>query len=154
MADNLEPEATDQAPADDDPKAPQWYREQMKRKDAETKALRDTVTSLAFTNAGIDTSTPLGKTMREHYRGEPTVDEIRKYAEERFEWKAPEAALPPAHQEVVDATGRVETATKDARSVEQVTIQQEIAEAEKAGNWAQAVNLKAQLMLQKQGLAP
>jgi hypothetical protein len=147
MADNLEPEA--QAPADDDPKAPNWYREQMARKDAENKALKDTVTSLAFTNAGIDTSKPLGQTMRENYRGEPSVEAIRKYAQEKFEWQPPAAPLPEAHQEVVDATARVDAVTASAQSTGEITLEKQIADAEKAGDWGLSVRLKAQKMQQR-----
>jgi len=149
MTDPATPEPTD-------PKEPAWYRDQMDVMKAENKALKDTMLSMAFSQAGIDTAKGLGKTMRDTYEGDADVAKILAHAKDRFEWAPPptaptepivDPATAAAHQNMMGGLGRLTGAPLQSALPNDVGDQ--IAAAEKAGNWTEAMRLKNTVLAQR-----
>lgn len=145
------------APQPDQPaQAPRELREHADRLEAENRSLRDTLLNVAFDKAGIsDTSKGLGKTMREAYKGDPEASAIAAWAKENYDWQPP-APPPPAPtpgqqlgEEIATAQQRIDTATGDATPANPNTIEAQIVEAEKRGDFVTSIALKSQQLMAK-----
>lgn len=138
--------------------APKELREHAERLEAENKSLRDTLLNVAFDKAGIgDTSKGLGKTMREAYKGEPEATAIAAWAKEHYDWQPPAAEpttpTPTPNQqlgeEIAGAQQRIEAAIGDATPADPNTIDAQIVEAEKRGDFVTSLALKSQKLMAK-----
>lgn len=133
--------------ADETPKA---LREALKRAQDEAKAAREEANSYrvraleaAFKEAGLDPSKGVGKAVAKEYSGDADAEAIKSYAAEEYGWEPPVAENPIA-ADVRDAQNRVGAVTSDAVSTPTTLIDQQITEAERAGDFATAIALKVQ----------
>jgi hypothetical protein len=127
-------------------------REHNKRLETENKALRGTLLDQSFKYLGIDHSKGIGKTMRENYQGEASDEAIRKWATENYEYKFSEPQQQPTPgqqlgEHIASQQQGIEEGTSGSTSANPKSLQDQIAEAEAAGNWTQALNLKSQLLM-------
>lgn len=137
-------------PADDDAKAPAWYRDQIKRREEEIETLRKQTnkqrTQLlegAFKGVGLDPTTGLGKAIAKEYDGDATVDALREFATREYGYESPQdASENPLAPEIARAQGRVGAATAEANSIPVQPIDLEIQQAEEKGDLVAAMTLK------------
>lgn len=137
---------TEPAPSGgDDPQAPEELREAWKREKARRQELELKVRTSAFKEAGFDTEVGVGKALDTLYDGDPTPEAIRAYAEEEYGWK-PDGSPNAASTKLTEGQARIDAVTESSVPVGEKTLQQQIAEAEAAGDWSTALSLKAQLL--------
>lgn len=144
MADEL----TDQVETEDS--SPKGLREALARKEAELEAARKEANTYrvraleaAFKEAGLDPTKGVGKAVAKEFTGDPDVEAIRAYAQSEYGWEPP-SQEPEIAGTVREATARVAAVTQDAVSQPTTQLDQQIAEAEQSGNFAQAIALKVQ----------
>lgn len=134
-------------------KDPAWYRDQLAKKDAEMQKLQEAVNQQrvrmmekAFEDVGLDPTKGIGKAVAENpklEKLEPTAEEVRTFAIEEYQWEPPPDQQPnPLSQPTNDAQQRVNQTVQEAGAVPTTQIDFDIAEAEKAGNFAAAMALK------------
>lgn len=147
-------------PADDDAKAPAWYRDQLKRKEEEIDGLRKQTnkqrTQLlesAFKGVGLDPTTGLGKAIAKEYNGDATVEALREFATTEYGYEPPaDSSENPMATEIAQAQGRIAGATAEAESVPLQPIDLEIQQAEEKGDLVASMTLKLQKYRQEAGI--
>ena len=131
---------------------PAGLREALKRAEAENAELvaqanvqRTRTMEAAFTALGLDPSKGIGKAVLKTYEGEPSLDEVKAFAEAEFDWKS---STDPAAALVDDAQSRVDAVTNTAAPVVagRDQLQTAIAAAEEAGDLAETMRLKASML--------
>lgn len=151
---------TETPPADDDSQAPAWYRDQLKRKEAEIETLRKQTnkqrTQLlegAFKGVGLDPTTGLGKAIAKEYNGDPTVEALREFATTEYGYEPPQdAAENPLAREIGAAQGRIGATTGEAEAIPLQPIDLEIQQAEEKGDLVSAMTLKMRKYRQEAGV--
>jgi hypothetical protein len=149
MTTDYEPDEQTDA-ADEEERGPKGLRDAKKRADdrvaeleAENNKLRSQLMTGAFKEAGLDTSTGIGKAVSKLYEGAPDPTEIREFAASEFDWKpsgtvAPKVTQPDAVlSEAVAASAPVGPAPD---------VQEQITQAERDGDWGRALALKTQML--------
>ena len=128
----------------------------MERERNENKLLKDTLLNASFLQAGIDPHAKgLEKTMRDAYKGEPDVKAIQEWAKENYNWQPPVAPPPEPTEgqilgrEIATAQQRIDAGTQGAGSTDPNTLDVQIAEAERAGNFVLSLSLKSQKLAQQ-----
>lgn len=128
---------------------PAWARREISRRDDRIQELEKDVRLRTFEAAGIDTDKGLGKKIAEHYSG--PVNDVDALVEFAKEYEYPFSTPPPEtvaetvnNPDEAIATVMTQTTPVVVDQDEAARLDREIAEAEAAGNWAQAANLKAQ----------
>lgn len=128
---------------------PAGLRATLDRKEERIKELQEKVNQQkvhlmerAFSDAGLDPTTGIGKAVAKEYEGDPAPESIQSFAREEYGWEPePEQASEMAAV-VTEAQQRVATATAGGSSTPTQEIDLQIAEAEKAGNFAESIRLK------------
>ena len=119
-------------------------RKELERSKAENKTLRESVRINAFSNAGIDTSTGLGKAIAQVYDGENTAEAIQKFANEEYGWVATQqVADHPAAQAIHEGNARQEQMQQQSGSIVPPTNQDALAKAEAEGDWDTTMAIKS-----------
>jgi hypothetical protein len=124
--------------------APAELRAAYKREKAENKKLKAQLMETAYQQAGLDTSSGLGKAIARLYDGEPDTESILAYAKEEFGYEqtpTPENPAQPVIQQqqaTLDAINQVGTPVNPQTEIEALV------EAEKSGDFVTAGAIKAQ----------
>lgn len=133
---------------------PKALREALERAKAEAAEARKEANAYkvraleaAFREAGLDPAKGVGKAVAKEYDGEVTPEAIRAYAESEYGWEAPsqESAIAPV---VREAQARVSSVQAESVSQPTSMIDQQIRDAEQSGDFAAAVALKTQKLMQ------
>lgn len=141
-------------------KDPAWYRQQIEEKNAENKALRETIRNQMFDSIpGLDRTKGIGKTMTDTYDGELNKGAFLEWAEERFEFKpstegggqnTPDPTAQNVNGIVSQSQQRQEQAVEGGQSLNPPSdLAERIAKAEAEGDYATAISLKTQSLLNK-----
>ena len=148
-----------EAPTDDDSSGG-GLRKQLEKTIAENKTLKTRERTRAFTDAGFDTSTGLGKAISQVYDGESSKEAILEFASTEYGHTPTPSDAPQPHpqaaqialgQHQLDQVGNV------AGSITQTTRAQRLAEARASGNFEQQGAIMAaqmQEMMDRQAAPP
>lgn len=63
---------------------PKQLREALKRTQAENAKLTEALMTRSYSEAGLDTSTGLGKAIAKEYKGEPTTEALLAFAKDEY----------------------------------------------------------------------
>ena len=114
-------------------------RKQLEAALAENKSMKADARDQAFVNAGIDTSTGLGKAISQVYEGDATKDAILKFAADEY-GHMPEAAAPTTHPraaEIALGNAQLDQVGMVADSDTRTTRAERLNTARAAGNYEQ-----------------
>lgn len=129
---------------------PKQLREALKRAQADNAKLTTQLMGRAYSEAGLDTSTGLGKAISKEYKGEPTVEALLAFAKEEYSYEPvavpdnPQAATITAEQRKLDSVTSVST------SVVPLNEQDALRQAEQSGDFKTAGAIKAARLRAKQ----
>jgi len=139
------PDAAASAPAEAD--TGKGLRGQLETALADNKKLRTDARARAFTDAGLDTSTGIGKAISQVYEGEATQEAVTEFAKEEYGWTSQVAPdVHPQAQAIADEQTRIDTLGQTAGSVAPVTELDALAQAEADGDYKTTMEIKGQQM--------
>jgi len=145
-------EATTETDADSGPKA---LRDALARSKAETEAEREKNASLTnqlmegvWDKVGLDPKQGLGLAIAEQYDGAPTVEALGEFAS-KYGHTMPEAQTPAT--EIAQAQATLDVAASSAGSVAVPSSADDLAKAEAEGDYATAMSIKNQRLLELRG---
>lgn len=141
MTDEATTETTSDETAEVD--GPKQLREALKRSNAENAKLTTQLMGRAYTEAGLDTSTGLGKAIAKEYKGEPDLESLLAYAKDEYGYEpqvTPENPLAPA---INSEQQKLNTVTSQSTSVTPLNEQDALRQAEQSGDLRTAGNIKA-----------
>ena len=132
----------------DDPEVgPAQLRARLKEVQAQNAELRTGQMRSVYAEVDLDPDSGLGKAIAKEFDGDMTVEALTAYAKDEYGYDVPDAPTNPQAATIATEQGRLDTASQGAGSVPIApTAQGAIAEAEAAGDWATAMNLKADQM--------
>ena len=132
----------------DDPEVgPAQLRARLKAVQAQNAELRAGQMAQVYAAIDLDPATGLGKAITKEYDGDMTVEALTAYAKTEYGYDAPEVPTNPQAATIAAEQGRLDAASTGAGSVPIAPTQgQEIAEAEAAGDFTTAMNLKGNQM--------
>lgn len=126
---------------------PAQLRAALKRERTENAGLRAEQMAGIYTKVGLDPNSGLGKAVAKEFDGDMTVEALSAYAKAEYGYDVPEAPTNPQAETITTEQGRLDQASEGAGSVPIAPSQtQAIADAEAAGDWTTAQNLKADQM--------
>ena len=126
---------------------PAQLRAALKRERTENAGLRADQMTGVYAKVDLDPTTGLGKAIAKEYDGDMTVEALTAYAKTEYDYDAPEAPTNPQAAKIAAEQGRLDAASQGAGSVPVAPTQgQAIAEAEAAGDFTTAMNLKGNQM--------
>ena len=128
---------------------PVQLRARLKAVQAQNAELRAGQMAQVYAAVDLDPSTGLGKAIAKEYDGDMTVEALTAYAGDEYGYVVPEAPTNPQAQAIQTEQSRLDSAAQGAGSVPVAPTQgQAIAEAEQAGDFSTAMNLKGDQMAQ------
>jgi len=128
----------------DDPNGPRQLREALKRANAQIADQEVQLRGIAFSEAGLDTSSGLGKAISQVYDGEATTESILTFAKDEYGWEpapSPENSQQPVIQQNQQ---RLDTIQTQSVPVVPVTEDEALRTAEHDGDFDTAGAIKAQ----------
>jgi uncharacterized membrane protein YkoI len=126
---------------------PAQLRAALKRERTENAGLRAKEMAGVYKEIHLDPNNGLGKAIAKEFDGDMTAEALAAYAKEEYGYDVPEAPTNPQTETITTEQGRLDAASQGAGSVPIAPTQAgAIAEAEAAGDWVTAQNLKAQQM--------
>jgi hypothetical protein len=139
MSDTVETEETK------DPDEPKGLRKQLADAHARLKVFEVNERQVAFNDAGLDTSTGIGKAIAQVYEGDVSKDAIRKFATDEYgvQFENPEETHAQA-TEITQAQERLDGVTETAGSVAELTAGDALAKAEADGDYITTMAIKGQ----------
>ena len=128
----------------DDPNGPKQLREALKRANAQIADQDARLRGIAFTEAGIDTTSGLGKAIAQVYDGDTNTESILTFAKEEYGWEP--VPVPENPQQPVIQQGHQKLDAIQAASVPLVptTEDEALRTAEQDGDFDMAGAIKAQ----------
>ena len=132
----------------DDPEVgPAQLRARLKEVQAQNADLRAGQMRAVYAEVDLNPDTGLGKAIAKEFDGEMTVEALTAYAKTEYGYDVPDAPTNPQAATIAVEQARLDNASQGAGSVPLApTAQGAIAEAEAAGDWTTAMNLKADQM--------
>lgn len=126
---------------------PAQLRAALKRERTENAGLRAQQMTNVYAEADLDPTKGLGKAIAKEYDGPMTLEALTAYAGEEYGYVVPDAPSNPQAQAITTEQTRLDAAAQGAGSVPVApTDAQAIVEAEQAGDFATAMNLKGDQM--------
>ena len=126
---------------------PAQLRAALKREREANAGLRAGQMTQVYAAVDLDPATGLGKAIAKEYDGDMTVEALTAYANEEYGYVVPDAPTHPQAATIAAETARLDAASQGAGSVPVApTRGQEIADAEAAGDFTTAMNLKGDRM--------
>jgi len=129
-----------------DPDEPKGLRKQLKAVNARLKVYEDKDRDAVWKDAGLDTTSGIGKAIFQVYDGEVSKEAITKFAKDEYGHDVsvePEVVHPQA-QQIAEAQQRVDNLTSTAGSVADVSQGDALAEAEAKGDYSTTMAIKGQ----------
>ena len=138
-------EETQETP-DPDPDEPKGLRKQVKSLNARLKVYEDRDRDVIWKDAGLDTTTGIGKAIFQVYDGEVSKEAITKFALDEYghDVSVKEEVVHPQAQQIAEAQQRVDELTSTAGSVADVTQVDALAKAEAEGDYTTTMQIKGQ----------
>lgn len=124
-------------------------RDKLEETIERNKRLEAQLRKSAFREAGFNPDEGHGKALAELYTGEPDAEQIRQTAEEYgFQPNSGAAQLTPEEANREQAGQRTSQVMSSSQSTEELTLQDQVTQAEQQGEWQKAFALKGQLQKQ------
>ncbi len=127
-----------------DPDEPKGLRKQLADAHAELKVYKTKDREAAFTDAGLDVSTGMGKAISQVYEGEVSSEAITKFAKDEYGYEIPVEETNPQVTEITQAQARLDGVTETAGSVADPKEGDVLAKAEAEGDYATTMAIKGQ----------
>ena len=122
-------------------------RERIKELEAVEKEFKSVQMDKVIQDAGFDPSSGQGKALKDLYKGELQPDAVQQFAKENYGWgsETPTTEDPQAAQKarVVSSQESLDTVIEASVPVEQVGLDDQIAQAQADGDWQTSSALKA-----------
>ena len=119
-------------------------RKQLETALAENKGYKSRERLRAFDDAGLDTSTGLGKAIAQVYEGEASKEAVAEFAKAEYGWEAPTADAHPQAQQIATQQARVDQVGETAGSIAPPTEADALAKAEAEGDYVTTMAIKGQ----------
>lgn len=130
---------------------PAGLRATLERKDEKIKEMQEQLNQQkvrllegAFKEAGLDPTKGVGKAVAKEYEGDPSPEAIQSYAREEYGWEPTPEQTSEQIAAVTEAQERVAGVAAGSASVPTQEVDLAIADAEKAGDFAESIRLKMQ----------
>ena len=128
---------------------PKQLRDALKSEKAENRKLTAQLMERAYTEAGLDTSSGLGKAIAKEYKGDPTSEGLLEYAKEEYGWE-PTAAPDNAAAPVIEAEQKkLDQAQAVSGSQVPLNESEALQQASAAGDLKTAGQIKARQLRRK-----
>jgi len=127
-----------------DPDEPKGLRKQLADAHAKLKVYETKDREAAFSDAGLDVSTGMGKAISQVYDGEVTSEAITKFAKDEYGYEVPVDDTNPQAQQIAEAQQRLDNVTQTAGSVADPTQGDVLAKAEAEGDYQTTLAMKGQ----------
>ena len=123
---------------------PKQLREALKRANAEIADKDAMLRGIAFSEAGLDTSSGLGKAISQVYDGEATTESILTFAKDEYGWEPVPSPENPQQPVIQQNQQRLDTIQAQSVPVVPVTEDEALRTAEQEGDFGTAGAIKAQ----------
>ena len=123
---------------------PKQLREALKRANAEIADKDAMLRGIAFSEAGLDTSSGLGKAISQVYDGEATTESILTFAKDEYGWEPVPSPENPQQPVIQQNQQRLDTIQAQSVPVVPVTEDEVLRTAEQEGDFDTAGAIKAQ----------
>jgi|TARA_R110000782_G_scaffold40254_6_gene93015 hypothetical protein len=122
-------------------------RERIKELEGVEKEYKTVQMGNAIKDAGFDPSSGQGKALKDLYKGDLEANAIKQFAAENYGWgSTPEAVTEQATQKarVITSQQNLDTVIEASVPVEQVSVDDQINQAQSDGDWKTSSALKAE----------
>ncbi len=129
-----------------DPDEPKGLRKALADAHARIKVYEVNERAVAFKDAGLDTTTGIGKAIFQVYEGEVSQEAITKFANDEYghQVSVDTEIVHPQAQQIAEAQQRVDDLTSTGGSVADLTQVDALAKAEAEGDYATTLAIKSQ----------
>lgn len=131
---------------------PKQLREALKRQQAENAKLRTQLLDRAYSEAGLDPSTGLGKAIAKEFDGEPTAEALLTFAKEEYDYEPPTSDPAPQATQRREAQQQIEKVEAATVPSQTLTPKEAERQAQADGNLELAGRIKAQRLAERMGL--
>ena len=131
----------------DDNTAIKQMRDRIKELEGVEKEYKSVKMDKVVQDAGFDPASGQGKALKDLYKGDLEVDAIKAFAAEQYGWgdEAPAVQEQEAQKaRVVTSQDSLDTVIEASVPVEQVDVNDQIAQAQQDGDWQTSSALKAE----------
>ena len=122
---------------------PKQLREALKRAQADNAKLTTQLMGRAYTEAGLDTSSGLGKAIAKEYKGDPTVEALLAFAKEEYSYESVAAPDNPQAQTIADEQKKLDGVQAVSGSTVPLNESDALKQAEQSGDFKTAGAIKA-----------
>jgi len=122
---------------------PKQLREALKRAQADNAKLTTQLMGRAYTEAGLDTSSGLGKAIAKEYKGDPTVEALLAFAKEEYSYEPVAAPDNPQAQTIADEQKKLDGVQAVSGSTVPLNESDALKQAEQSGDFKTAGAIKA-----------
>jgi hypothetical protein len=137
------PPTTEPEPVDD-PNGPKQLREALKRANAQIAEQDAQLRGIAFTEAGLDTTSGLGKAIAQVYDGDTNSESILTFAKDEYGWEPTPVPENPQQPAIQQGQQRLDTIQATSVPVVPITEDEALRTAEQEGDFGKAGAIKAQ----------
>jgi hypothetical protein len=122
---------------------PKQLREALKRSQADNAKLTTQLMGRAYTEAGLDTTSGLGKAISKEYKGEPTSEALLAFAKEEYGYEPQVVPDNPHAQVIYDEQRKLDGVQAVSGSTVPLNESEVLRQAEQSGDLKTAGSIKA-----------